>query len=411
VTQLPKILWVTPEPPDRGHSGGGIRQSHLLEALASATTVDVLLTGEGLDAHCARVVRDVEQLPEPTEPPRPSWMPWFAWAAWENEILRMPSSVADSRAHCRALAPRLRARAYEYDIVHLEHDRLAPLGEELHRVRPGEGAPSAPLRTITLHNLRSEQASHLLARGDSSLAGRWLARRARTVALGFERGVMGQFDAVFVTSPNDAAALPGHPMVVPNGVDVAEIRPTPLPGNRRIVFTGRLDWQPNVEGLKWFCRLVLPRVRSQVPDVELDIVGFRPVPDVFALRERGVEIHPDVPSTLPFLHAGRVAVVPLHVGSGTRLKALEALAAGRPIVGTRIGLAGLDLENGTTAVISDEPEETAAAIARLLLVDAEASAMAVAGRRHVEEHFDWKKIADGFVRRMLEPAERRRVKA
>lgn len=391
----PTVLWVAPEPPDRRQSGGSIRQSHLLEALGRATTVDVLLACGGMDEHCTRVVRDVEELPEPTGPPRPSWMPWFVGTVWENELLRMPSPVADTRAHRRLLAPRVRARAPGYDIVHFEHDRVAPLGGE------------AGLRrtTITLHNLRSEQALHRLQQDDSPV-GRWFARRARTVALGFERGVMRDFDAVFVTSPADAAVLDGCAIVVPNGVDVVGVRPTPLPGNQRIVFTGRLDWQPNVEGLKWFCRLVLPRVRLSIPEVQLDIVGFKPVSDVLALRGGGVHVHPDVPSTIPFLHGAQVAVVPLHVGSGTRLKALEALAAGRPVVGTRIGLAGLGLESGRTAVITDDPDEMATAIARLLLSDGEAAAIAAAGRRHAEEQFDWRRIGATFVERMLGLAER-----
>ena len=185
----------------------------------------------------------------------------------------------------------------------------------------------------------------------------------------------------------------------------ATVLPAPLPSSRRIVFTGRLDWQPDVEGLKWLCRLVLPRVRSLVPDVHLDIVGFSPVSDVFALAGNGVDIHPDVPSTLPFLHTARIAIVPLHVGSGTRLKALEALAAGRPVVGTRIGLAGLGLQSGRTAVISDDPEDMAAAIARLLLDDGEAMGMALAGRPHVEAHFDWRKIGAKFAEAMLAVAE------
>lgn len=386
----PTVLWVTPEAPDRRQSGGSIRQSYLLEALARATTVDVLVVGPGLDEECRRVVRHTEELPEPPEPPRPAWLPWFVWAVWENEVLRVPSPVADTRKHCRLLAPRLREMAPGYDIVHFEHDRLAPLG----------GQPGLPRHTITLHNLRSEQATQLLAH-KTSIPARWLAGRARSVALEFERRVMREFDAVFVTSPDDAAALDGDSVLVPNGVDVDEIRPEPLPGNPRLVFTGRLDWLPNVEGLKWFCRLVLPRVRSHVPDVQLDIVGFRPVSDVLALRGDGVEIHPDVPSTLPFLHAGRVAVIPLHVGSGTRLKALEALAAGRPVVGTRVGLAGLGLEADRTAEITDDPEVMAAVIARLLVDDERASGMAAAGRRHVEERFNWRRIGSTFVDGML----------
>jgi glycosyltransferase involved in cell wall biosynthesis len=391
---LPTVLWVSPEPPDRSQGGGSIRQSHLLEALARTTSVDALLVGGGIDEHCARVVRHVEVLPEPDGPPRPPWLPWFLWALWENEVLRMPSPVADTREHCRRLLPRLQARAGGYDIVHFEHDRVAPLGRQ----------DGLPRRTITLHNLRSEQASHRLVR-KTSPAGRLLARRERNAALGFERGVLRDFDAVFVTSPDDAAALDPSAVVVPNGVDVSELQSTPLPSDHQIVFTGRLDWQPNVEGLKWFCGRVLPRVRSEVPDVQLDIVGFSPVADVGALRCTGVEVHPDVPSTHPFLRAARIAVVPLHVGSGTRLKALEALAAGRPVVGTRIGLAGLGLEPWRTAVIADDPEEMAAAISRLLISDDAASAMAVAGRRHVEEQFDWDRIAAGFVERMLAVTE------
>jgi glycosyltransferase involved in cell wall biosynthesis len=387
----PNVLWVTPEPPDRRQGGGSIRQSFLLEALAQATSVDVLLVCDGLDEQCARAVRDVEQLPEPTSPPRPPGIPWFVWAMWENEVLRMPSPVVDTRAHAKLLAPRLRARARDYDLVHFEHDRLAPLGRQ-----PGLGR-----RTITLHNLRSEQAGHLIAAEDTSRLGRALARRTRRTALAFEQGVLADFDEVFVTSPDDAAALSGRAKVIPNGVDVVSVRSAPLPTDPRIVFTGRLDWQPNVEGLKWFSRLVLPRVRAQVPDVRLDVVGFNPVPDVYELRGDRVEIHPDVPSTVPFLHAGRIAIVPLHVGSGTRLKALEALAAGRPVVGTSVGLAGLGLESGRTAVVADDPETMAAAITRLLLDDHEATAMADAGRRYVEEHFDWRAIGAKFAEAML----------
>jgi polysaccharide biosynthesis protein PslH len=391
----PKVLWVTPEPPDRRQGGGSIRQSYLLEALAGATPVDVLLVCQGLDAQCARVVHDVEEFPEPAGPPRPSWIPWYVWTVWENEVLRMPSPVVDTREHCRILAPRLRARAPRYDLVHFEHDRLAPLGRE----------PGPARRSITLHNLRSEQAAHRLADENTSAVGRWFARRARRVALDFERGVTNDFDTVFVTSQDDAAALPGSPVVVPNGVDLAGIRFEPLPSDRRIVFTGRLDWQPNVEGLKWFCRSVLPGVRARMSDVQLDIVGFKPGADVLALRGSGVAVYPDVPSTIPFLHRARVAVVPLHVGSGTRLKALEALAAGRPVVGTAIGLAGLDLESGRTGVVADDPDQMAAGLVSLLDSDDIATAMAQEGRRHVEERFDWHRIASAFAGRVLALAE------
>lgn len=396
VMSLPRVLWVATEPPDRRLSGGSIRQSYLLEALAQAAEVDVLLVGGSVDEQCARVVRDVEVLPKPAA--RPRWVPWVLWEVWDNEVLRMSWPVAAAREHRRLLAPHIRGNAARYDVVHFEHERLGPLSRE----------PGPPLRTISLHNLRSEQAAHRLADRETSSFGRWLAGRGRAVALALESAVVRDFDAVFVTSPDDAQALGGDAVLVPNGVDVTAVRPTPLPDSRRIVFIGRLDWPPNVEGLKWFCKRVLPRVRGQIPAVELDIVGFDPVSDVLALADQGVAIHPNVPSTFPFLRAARVAVVPLQVGSGTRLKALEALAAGRPVVGTQVGLAGLGLESGRTALIADHPDEMAAAIVRLLLDDQEALAMAEAGRRHVEDHFDWQKVAAGFVETMLALAERNR---
>jgi glycosyltransferase involved in cell wall biosynthesis len=388
----PSLLWVTPEPANRLRGGGGIRQSYLLEALAGMMPVDVLAVGGGVDEHCARVVRDVEELPEPVV--RRALVPGALREVWETEVLRMTPPVADTRFHRGLLQSRLRGRAAGYQIVHLEHDRLGPLAREL-QVRT---------RTITLHNLRSEQAAHRLAR-ERSPARRWLAGRARLAALAFEARVAHDFDRVFVTSAEDAAALRGNSIVVPNGVDVEAVRPAPLVPEPRIVFTGLLDWLPNVQGLQWFCSAVLPRVWRRLPAASLTIVGRDPVREVKALADHRVQIHANVPSVVPYLHGARVAVVPLHIGSGTRLKALEAMAAGRPVVGTRVGLAGLHLESGIHALVVDEPDQMADAITHLLRHDSAADAMASAGRRHVEEHFDWHRIAHSFVETMLDLAD------
>jgi glycosyltransferase involved in cell wall biosynthesis len=388
----PRLLWVTSESPDRRQSGGSIRQSHLLEGVAGRMTVDVLSVG-GVDEPCRRLVRDVEALPEPTSRPGLR-IPGPVRAIWDTQALRMTAPVADTRPHRKLLAPRLRARARDYELVHLEHDRLAPLAQEIRTSR----------RSITLHNLSSEQAAHRLAQGGSAPR-RWLSEREGAVATAFERQVVRDFDRVFVTSEVDAEALGSEAVVVPNGVDVAAIQPAALPNDPRIVFTGRLDWQPNVEGLEWFCRGVLPRIQARLRRAHLDIVGFNPVPDVYALEGPGVEIHADVPSTLPLLHAARVAVVPLHVGSGTRLKALEAMAAGRPTVGTRIGLAGLHLRTGVQAEIVDDPDAMAAAVVHLLTDNSAANAMAAAARQHVEDHFDWRNISERFAETLLGLAE------
>jgi glycosyltransferase involved in cell wall biosynthesis len=391
--RTPSLLWVTSEPADRQRAGGSIRQSYLLEAVARSMEVDVLAVGAGVDEQCERVVHHVETLPEPIIRRHRRWVPGAAREVWEGEMLRMTPAVADTRRHRASLRARLRTGSLNYDLVHVEHDRLALLASEIR----------SPRRTVTLHNLRSEQAAHRLAI-ETSPAHRWLARRARSIALAFEQRVIRDFDAVFVTSPTDAKALPGDPMVVPNGVDLQEIRPVALGREPRMVFIGLLDWQPNVQGIVWFVRSVLPRIREALPTAHLSIVGRNPVREVTALTQPGVEIHPNVPTVIPFLREARVALVPLHVGSGTRLKALEAMAAGRPVVGTSIGLDGIGIQSGVQATVVDEPEAMADAIIRLMRDHSAAEAMGAAGRRHVEQHFDWRQIAHFFSATMLELA-------
>jgi glycosyltransferase involved in cell wall biosynthesis len=171
-----------------------------------------------------------------------------------------------------------------------------------------------------------------------------------------------------------------------------------LPAAPKIVMTGALYTGPNIDGATWFCDEVLPLVQASTPDVELDIVGAQPTDEVLALgRRRGVAVHADVPDVLPFLHASRVAIVPLRLGSGTRLKALEALAAGRPVVGTSIGLEGLDLVAGQHALVADDPRAFATAIVCLLGDDQLAAGLVAAGRRLVEDRYSWSHIADRFA--------------
>jgi glycosyltransferase involved in cell wall biosynthesis len=220
----------------------------------------------------------------------------------------------------------------------------------------------------------------------------------------FERAAVRAFDRVITCSDEDAAALPpsGQVTVVPNGVDTAKFRPAPLPAAAKIVMTGALYTGPNVDGATWFCHEVIPLVQASRPDVELDIVGALPTDEVLALgRMGGVTVHADVADVLPFLHASRVAVVPLRLGSGTRLKALEALAAGRPVVGTSIGLEGLDLVDGQHALVADDPQAFATAILRLLGDDQLAAGLVTAGRRLVEDRYSWSHIADRFAEAVI----------
>jgi glycosyltransferase involved in cell wall biosynthesis len=163
-----------------------------------------------------------------------------------------------------------------------------------------------------------------------------------------------------------------------------------------------LRWWPNVDGVTWFCRDVLPLVRAAVPDVRFDIVGSEPVPEVRALAALpGVAVHADVPSVVPWLEQARVAVVPLRIGSGTRLKALEAMSAGRPVAGTTIGLEGLGIEPGVHAMVGDAPDQLAAAVIALLTDVDLAARVAARGADHARGRFGWDAIGRRFVDALL----------
>ena len=203
---------------------------------------------------------------------------------------------------------------------------------------------------------------------------------ASAQAARYECDAAGEYDHLVVVSDGDAEVLRAHcatlgrsddrVAVVPNGVDVTTRAPTALPTEPRLLFPGTLNYRPNVLGLVWFCDEVLPKVQQVVPEVRLAIVGRHPVAEVVALAGRsGVDVHSDVPQMAPWFEWARAVVVPLHVGTGTRLKALEAMAAARPLVGTSVGLEGLGIIDGVQARVVDDPSAMAVALIEILRDD------------------------------------------
>ena len=374
-----RVLWVTAEAPDRGGGGGNIRQALLLESVAAAGhEVDLLLAGTGADAETRAVARRVIEVPV-TRTRRPD----NRWAGRALEV-RLAVHGGPSELHDGSGARRGLSRAWpegRWDVVFVEHAALAPL---VHHRRPGEHW------TCTLHNVASGTASALAEFAPGTRQRLMIARDAQQAAA-VERRVVRDYDSVITVSREDAALLTGPSTVIPNGVDLRRFHPTPLPPEARLLFTATLSYLPNVDGLRWFCSEVLPLVRAQVPHVVFDIVGRDPVAEVRELAHaQGVQLHENVPAVMPYLEASRVCVVPLRVGTGSRLKALEAMAAGRPVVGTTVGMMGLDLTD--QAVVEDEPAAMAAALTRLLHDNSLAQDLARRGREHVERSFGWDRI-------------------
>src|SRR5262249_6700859 len=178
---------------------------------------------------------------------------------------------------------------------------------------------------------------------------------------------------------------------IPTGVDVAYWSSDGRPeAPASLVFTGSMDWYPNEDAVLYFVDVILPRIRDDVPNVSLTVVGRNPTARLRRLGERaGVRVTGTVGGVRPEVAEAGVCVVPLGVGGGTRLKIFEALAMEKAVVSTSIGAEGLPVVSGEHAVIADDPFEFARAVVRLLQHPDERRRLGTAGRRLVEERYSW----------------------
>ena len=229
--------------------------------------------------------------------------------------------------------------------------------------------------------------------------------------LRFEREALSRFDVVLAVSDADgrtfnqlypgALRQPVH--VVKTGVDTAYF--TPMPGQERhahLVFTGSMDWLPNEDGMLYFVREILPRIREAEPGVTLSIIGRAPTPAVRRLAEEsGVEVTGRVDDVRPHVAAGQVYVVPLRIGGGTRLKIFEAMSMGKAVVSTTVGAEGLPVTDGRDIAIADDPATFAAAVLRLIRDSESRQRMETAARRLVVDHYDWSAVAHDFETALL----------
>ena len=224
----------------------------------------------------------------------------------------------------------------------------------------------------------------------------------------FERQICSAADAVIAVSPDDSAALeriaPGvEPLTVPNGVDIERYHPH-LPDSLplrhpALVYTGKMDYRPNVDAVTWFHRSIWPRIKRNCPRVHLYVVGKGTHKALTPLiNDKSVTVTGFVPEILPYFGGADVYVAPLRMGSGTRLKILEAMAAGLPIVSTTVGVEGIPLTSGEHAILADAPEEFATTCCALLQDPEHRRALGSAARRFVVQRFDWQRVAP-----LLEP--------
>ncbi len=317
--------------------------------------------------------------------------PWFQARLAANLLSPLPYSVAShtSRALGRAICD-LRSRRR----IDLWQAEWTPYAHSLRSLESGR-------LLIMAHNVES-QIWRRYYENEANPLRRWYIGVQWQKYRRFECAVFRQADRVIAVSPDDADRIrqdfgAAEVVVVDNGVDTGYFRPDAsrrIPG--RILFLGSLDWRPNLDAVDRLLSEIFPAVRDQYPAAMLCLVGRNPPESLrrTAAAKPSVELHADVPDVRPFLAEASVMVVPLRIGGGSRLKILEALAAGTPVVSTRIGAEGLEVRDGEHLVLVERCEDMARAILELGRESAAIPPMICAGRRLVEERYDWDVLAE-----------------
>ena len=219
----------------------------------------------------------------------------------------------------------------------------------------------------------------------------------------YERRTLARFHHIVAVSENDRQQMlqmdPSCQITVnPTGVDTQQfqVAPPSSAAPPRIVFTGSMDWEPNIDAMEYFCTQIWPRILAEFPDAIFQIVGRTPFPRVQRLASPSVQVTGTVPSVTDYLRDATVVVVPLRIGGGTRLKIYEAMAMGKALVSTSIGAEGLSFQNGRDLLLADDPTSFAEAIL-LLLRDAQVRRKFEQAAVQLAAQFDWSKVAAQFA--------------
>jgi glycosyltransferase involved in cell wall biosynthesis len=294
--------------------------------------------------------------------------------------LARTQSFSSARFWSAAAAETVRRAAAEksLDLLQVEYQQMVPLAAGIH----------AKTSVLDLHNVESALVdSYAQARRGFEAAG----LRAEAVALRrMERRTIKRFDHVAIVSEQERKRLPEgvrSVLVCPNGRDPSAVLP-PAP-DPTVAFVATMGWRPNIDAALWLGRDIWPLVVAQVPQARLLLVGRDPAPSVLALARDNLQVTGTVPDVTPYLAESRVVVAPLRAGGGTRLKLMEALDVGRPVVATSVGCEGAEDLVGRGVVVADTAKSLADAIASLLLDPARASELGQAGHDAVSAEHTW----------------------
>jgi sugar transferase (PEP-CTERM/EpsH1 system associated) len=390
-----RVLFLAPRVPWPLDTGGKIRTHYLMRALARRHRVRVLALGDpNTDGEGAEAVREMGAICELHRP-----------AARLGQLVQLARGLAGPVPYnirkygSSTLEQRARqlARQGEVDVVHCDHVHMAPYG-------PSTGLPYV----VDEHNVETVIWERFARDPEEPLYKRALFRQQAFWLRRAERRLCREASLVLLCSQTDEQALrelvgPGRAprtVVVPNGVDVGFFAaPGPAADAGHVFFTGSMDWAPNENAVLTFVDEIYPEMQRELPGLRFYVVGRNPGA---RLRERhgaaGVHVTGTVPDVRPYMRGALALLVPMRVGGGTRLKILEAFAAGVPVISTAIGIEGIAAEPGVHYLRAETAAEFAAGARRLREEPRLREALVQAGGALAQGTYSWDAVGEALAR-------------
>lgn len=387
-----RILFLTQICPYPPTNGGAIKTYNILKHLGARHEVDLLLfvRNESEIAsliHLGEYCRRMESCVMPRSP-------FLDLTHATRSLLARRSFII-----ARDQRPEMQSKVLEYlhpmpDLIYVDHLQMfqyVPVSTIV--------TGSCPV-VLDEHNVEWRIIERF-AEYDASLARRLFASIEWPKLRRFELDACRSASAVLTVTEHDRRTLQGHGVpdekltALPIGVDAGYFTPLPRQANsRRILTFGTMSWPPNTDAVQWFHREVYPSVKRQAPEAEFVVVGPNPPPAINQLpeRDRSVTVTGYVDDIRQASINAAVFVVPLRVGSGMRVKILDAMAMGLPVISTSIGCEGISVHPGKDIVVADGPAEFAGAVVHLLENPSERARIGSAGRRLVESEYSWPSI-------------------
>lgn len=384
-----KILFLCPQPLWPVNTGARLRNFHLANALgadADITVLQITAAGESAPPQTSGAFHKLLSASRGK-----SYTPAKMLRGLAGPLpITVLNYTSDNVA--RTLASELEAESY--DAVQLESIHLFRYFETIQRCR------RPPRVVLDWHNIESE----LMQRFADSCrhpAKKLVAARTARLLHRLEDTALSNFAAHTVVSDREreklvARAPSANIHVIANGVDSAAFAKSTTttepvnPARQTLLYVGSMDYHANSDAVLWFCREIWPQLSASLPTLDFKIVGRNPPPTVQALASDRIIVTGTVDDVRPFYHQAFAVLVPLRVGGGTRLKILEAMAAGVPVISSRLGAEGIDVTDRHNILLADTAADMSAAVTALIR-DCDLSArLCSAARTLVETKYDWR---------------------